>query len=171
MDLPLSLIKLIPMRSRHNRFSVILSHRRYLPPIGFLFVPSQITYLRAPASDIHWDFPYNPVYSCSTTPLSLIFHRISNLSRKNQDFSNFILKVFQPQCLCKPSQRTCIACYFCPMKVQLQFLVKIDSQSILASFTNWVLQIRTVKTGLNGIHKFYTIKSVSNVLLNMGNPG
>ena len=36
--------------------------------------------------------------------------------------------------------------------------VKIEPKSILASFTHWVLQFRIVKTGLNGIHKLYTIK-------------
>jgi len=29
---------------------------------------------------VNWDFPYNIAYSCSATPLSLIFNRISNLS-------------------------------------------------------------------------------------------
>jgi hypothetical protein len=59
----------------------------------------------------------------------------------------------------------CVAGNFGSIKFELQFTVKIDSQSILASFTHWVLQIRTVKTGLNSIHKLYTTKSISNALL------
>ena len=55
-------------------------------------------------------------------------------------------------------QQSCIAGDFRSMKFDLQFSVKIEPKSILASFTHWVLQIRTVKTGLNSIHKLYTIK-------------
>jgi len=45
------------------------------------------------------------------------------------------------------------------VKFELLFCLKIDSQSILASFTHWFLQIRTVKTGLNSIHKLYITKN------------
>ena len=43
------------------------------------------------------------------------------------------------------------------MKFDLQFSVKIEPKSILASFTHWVLQLRTVKAGWSGLHKLYTI--------------
>jgi HEPN domain-containing protein len=48
---------------------------------------------------------------------------------------------------------------------------KIEPKSILASFTHWVLQIRTVKTGLNSIHKLYTIKIILFSRIYLGNPG
>lgn len=43
------------------------------------------------------------------------------------------------------------------MKLELQFTVKIVSQSILFVFTHWILKIGMVKTSLNSLHKLYTI--------------
>jgi len=52
--------------------------------------------------------------------------------------------------------------YFCtdlgPMKFKLQFTVKIEPHSVLACFTHWILPHLIVKTGLNGLHRLYTIK-------------
>ena len=58
------------------------------------------------------------------------------------------------------------------MKFELYFSVKIDSQGILASFTHWVLQIRTVRTGLTMASiSLILLKSCSFVTYYRGNPG
>jgi hypothetical protein len=44
------------------------------------------------------------------------------------------------------------------MKFELQFPIKLEPQSVLACFTDWVLLQQMVKTGLNGLHRLYTIK-------------
>jgi len=46
------------------------------------------------------------------------------------------------------------------MKFALQFPVKINSQSILASFTDEVLQFIIMRLKLNGLGKLYTINSL-----------
>ena len=44
------------------------------------------------------------------------------------------------------------------VKLELQFAVKIEHQSVLVWFTHTVLPFDIVKTGLRGLHKLYTIK-------------
>jgi hypothetical protein len=43
------------------------------------------------------------------------------------------------------------------MVFRLQFIVEIDSQSILVAFTHRILRIKIGKTALNGIHRAYII--------------
>jgi hypothetical protein len=57
------------------------------------------------------------------------------------------------------------------MKFELQFVVKIDSQSVLSAFTHKVLPFRIVKTGLSGLHNLYTIKFLFFCHLLLGKSG
>ena len=47
------------------------------------------------------------------------------------------------------------------MKFELQFPIKLEPQSVLPCFADWVLLQQMVKTGLNGLHMLYTIKILS----------
>ena len=57
------------------------------------------------------------------------------------------------------------------VKFELQFSVKIDSQSILSAFTHWVLPRGIVETGLSGLHKLYATKFLFFCHLLLGKSG